>query len=311
MSRLGIITPHYNNFEGLKKLHLNLLEQTDKDWEWVIIDDFSSEIVRRDVRNYFEANKNISILMNNFKSNAATCRNMGVDVLNSKKMVFLDSDDIISKYFVANRSVDIIDFTVFLNCAVISKNSQEQKAFSNIKHNFLNQFLKAKFAWQTTCILWEKSFFIKIGKFNEQLKLLEDIEVSIRALLISSKNTIKLNNEVDFYYLVEPINIKKRTVKKVSQSVERLLYLILKNHNITNLQRTYLSSYYFLLVKYFCRSSNRANLFYLKKTLNLVKSYKIIGFNEYVLGFMVICLFRYKIISFQLLLKINRKLFKK
>lgn len=310
MSNLGIITPHYNNFEGLKNIHTNLLEQTSENWEWIIVDDFSNDFSKQIIENYFKPFNNVKVIFNNFKSNASKCRNIGVDYISTSKIVFLDSDDLISTVFVENRLVDVNDFRVFLNCTIISTKTKEKQPFSTIKNDFFNYFLKSQFPWQTTCVLWDKDFFIKIGRFDERLNILQDVEVSIKALYKSQNYLIDIDNTVDFYYLVEPINTEKRTVKKISEAVEYLIFLICNNYELNNEQLKYLSSYYFLLIKYFCRASKKEDLHYLKKTLKFIKRFKIIDYKSYLMGLCSLKGFQFGIIDFSMLLKINRRLFK-
>ncbi|MGY5352969.1 glycosyltransferase family 2 protein [Wenyingzhuangia sp. IMCC45533] len=312
MNKLGIITPHHNNFKGLEKIYSNLLSQTSPNWEWVIVDDFSDTKTQSKVSKFFVSDNRVTVVLNNFKSSASQCRNMGVDYATADTIVFLDSDDRITETFVENRTVKVEDFTIYLRCMMVSSENGKERPFSNITDKFLDNFLKAKFAWQTTCVLWEKFFLESIGKFNENLELLEDIELSIRALLISEKFKIEKDNELDFYYKVEPINVEKRTVKKINKAVEYLINSLTENYdNLTKQQLGYLSNYYFLLVKYFCRAKNKQDLMYLKRILNLLSVKNIINYREYLYGITLVILFKYNFLSYKHFLNINRLFFKK
>jgi glycosyltransferase involved in cell wall biosynthesis len=311
MQKLGIVTPHYNNLEGVKKIYNSLLNQTSQSWEWVIVDDFSGKLLQDELNEYFKDCLNVFVVNNNFKSNASKCRNIGVDSIKTNNIVFLDSDDLITEDFIKNRLIKVKDFTVYLNCIIISTLTGKQQPFSIIKNDFLDNFLKAKFAWQTSCVLWNKSFLISIGKFNEELKILQDVELSIRSLYLSNDYTVFTENKVDFFYLVEPINTKKRTIKKVSEAVEKLTTSIYSDYILEDYKIRYLSNYYYLLVKYFCKSSyNNKDLFFLKKTLKTIRSNKIINYKKFYIGQLLLVFFSLKIINSSFLLKANRKIFK-
>ncbi|MGB1309406.1 MAG: glycosyltransferase family 2 protein, partial [Oceanihabitans sp.] len=120
---ISIITPHFNDFEGIKQTHACLEKQISNDWEWVIVDDFSSEEVQADLTTYFKNNKhsNIKLVFNNKKTNGSVCRNLGVDHASNRHLVFLDSDDIVSEDFVGNRAVEVEDFVVFKNSNILDE----------------------------------------------------------------------------------------------------------------------------------------------------------------------------------------------
>ena len=53
----------------------------------------------------------------------------------------------------------------------------------------------------------------QLNILEQELKRLQDIELSIRALLLGTNYQV-IDNKVDFFYCVAPIDIKKRPVKE-------------------------------------------------------------------------------------------------
>jgi len=307
---VSIITPHWNDYSGLENLLECFKKQVSNAWEWIIVDDNSESVVKQDLKNFQENNAhlNIKILFNSEKKNASVCRNQGAEIATYNTLVFLDSDDTISSEFVLNRLLEVKEFIVFQNILVVNKTSSTP--YSKIKSDFLNNFLKAKFAWQTTSILFNKQFFISIGGFDQNLKLLQDVEMSIRILLLGNNFEILTNNEVDFFYKVNPIDIKKRTVEKVTDSVNYLIRKATSKFNLSKQQKRKMSSYYFLSVRYFVKSSLPDDKIRLEDCLKTFYEEAIIGLNLYLIGKLLIKCYNWKLISKDQFIKSNRFFFK-
>ncbi len=302
---LSIITPHKDDIEGIKSLKISLKIQTSEKWFWIIVDDGSSIFNKSSLQEITNGVENIKVIYNETNLGPSISRNKGVDSVVSSNMVFLDSDDFISPKFVENRIRVVDDFVVYANLNIVDKERTFERRFSNIKTDFLKSFSMANFPWQTTAILWNKIFFEKIGGFNPNLKLLEDIEVSILALHKSKNHLVLIDNEVDFYYLVKPINYTKRPFFLVKNSVE----LLVKNlcNDSTFPYHKELVNYYFLAVRYFIKDK-KANINDLKNILLLFKNKKIISSKHYYLGCLTFILL--PVLKNNFFLRINRKIFK-
>lgn len=212
MKAISIITPHFNDIKGILNIKECLSAQTSDLWEWIIVDDCSDKEVQEKLKAISDNSEKITVILNNTKTNASFCRNLGADKAKYNKLIFLDADDTILPDFVKNRLVEVKEFTVFQNFRVQRKGGLGY--FKGVMDNFKVNFLRANFGWQTTCVLWDKDFFFKIGKFDANLKLLQDVELVIRAMLEGSNYKIITNNEVDFYYDAPPIDVKKEPWSK-------------------------------------------------------------------------------------------------
>lgn len=307
---ISIITPHFNDFDGIKQTHNCLLKQDSNQWEWIIVDDFSDKDIKELLKEYFKQHdsSNIKLVFNDKKTNASVCRNIGIDTSTFEHLIFLDSDDIISEDFVSNRVIDVEDFVVFKNTNILDEKGNN-KPSPTASSNYLNNFLQAKFIWPITAILWNKEFLIKIGKFNPDLKRLQDIELSIRALFLGTKYKI-IDNKADFFYCVFPIDPKKRTLNLICDSVDYLITSINLNYKLNKNQKNLLKGYYFLCARYFVKSKSKKEIARLHKSLKLFYLNKHISFLSYFYGIIFIRLFKYNIISVTLFMKLNRYFYK-
>jgi len=308
--KISIITPHFNDFEGIKQTHNCLLKQDSDQWEWIIVDDCSDILVRESLKKYFKEHQssNIQLIFNDEKTNGSVCRNNGVDQVANESLVFLDSDDIISEDFVRNRSIKVEDFVVFKNFNILDEKGNNKPA-PTASSNYLDHFLQAKFIWQTTAILWDKSFLIEIGKFNPDLKRLQDIELSIRALILSNNYKV-IDNKVDFFYCVAPIDIKKRPVRVTCESVNYLITNLHVNFKLDTHQRSLMKGYYFWCIRYLYKSKAKDDIIYVKKSLRLFYTNKYFSFYSYLRGLAFLKLYAFNLISGDLFIRLNRYFYK-
>ncbi len=308
--KLSIITPHYQNFEGLKTIYDCLIKQSSNQWEWLIVDDFSDPDLQVSIQGFFESVslQNIHIVFNTIKTNASVCRNIGIDRATHTNLVFLDSDDTISEHFVANRLIEVEEFNVFPHYFI---QNEKGSIFSSqtVASNYLDYFLKAQFIWQTTCVLWNKGFLIDLGKFNANLQRLQDVELAIRSLY-HGKHFKVLDNVPDFYYHVKPIRTRTHFLKTVCVSVQYIITELDSNYQFKEYQKKLLKGYYYLCVKYLHRSGNRTEVNFVKDSLKQFYKKNYIHSFDYIKGSALLFLFKYRLLSDVLFIKFNRYFFK-
>lgn len=308
---ISIVTPHHNNFDGLKGIYTCLLKQTVADWEWVIVDDFSNEETRQNLQDWYgqlEDNR-VKLHFNLQKTNASVCRNRGADHASHTLLVFLDSDDFISETFIENRHIPVQDFVVFGKNAVIDENGKTHEKIPNT-NDYLNSFLSAQFIWPITAILWNKAFFDAIGQFHPSLPRLQDVEIAIRALQISENHQVLKDNQTDFFYHVIPIRKRKHFVKTVCEAVFLFISELLDVSKLDTYQKSLLKGYYYLCTRYLERSGEVVGTVLVRKNLNLFYKKKYIGFSHYMLGRLFLQCYTNRLISGTLFLKLNRYIFK-
>lgn len=307
---LSIVTPHKDNLEGLRTIFNSLKGQTSDLWEWIIVDDCSDASVVALLKNFEKelSDDKVRVIFNERSRNASVCRNLGADSARFTNLVFLDSDDFITDKFVSNRNISVKETVYFTNIITIDQKGHQQK-FSNITGDYLTNYLKGKFAWQTTGILWNKFYFDKIGKFDDNFPLLQDVEVSIRALKLNS-TIITTNPEPDFFYYIQSIDIKKRNFGKVCLAVNLLLDKIYSDVSFSRKQLKYIRAYYFLAIRYFCRTKEYDKVALLHQLLKKLYQNKSISFKEYLFGKLIVFCFTNKVLGDKLFLKYNRYFFK-
>lgn len=140
---ISILTPTYNRAYTLKRAYESLIRQTMKDFEWIIVDDGSSDNTK-DLVNEFIAEGLISIKYF-YKENGGkhTALNYGIKKIKSSYVLILDSDDYLKddcieivinswKKYDKNKKIGCLSFLrVFPNEETIGKKYKDTEIISN------------------------------------------------------------------------------------------------------------------------------------------------------------------------------------
>ena len=181
-----IVTPVFNRPEVVCATIESVLKQTFHNWEYLIIDDLSTDNTWEVIAEYAKKNERINALKRNRSPKGAqTCRNIGVQHSRGKYILFLDSDDILMPFCLKQR-YDFVKTHPYTDFAVFPKN----KIKSHEANNLLISFLSYKLLWQIMDPLWSKSFLNQIGGFDERIPRFQDVELSIKALLHDNVNLV-------------------------------------------------------------------------------------------------------------------------
>lgn len=130
---LTIFTPTYNRANTLTRLYESIKGQTQKNFEWLIIDDGSNDNTQQIVENFI-SKKEIKIrYMKQQNSGKQAAWNKAVNEAKGKYFCNVDSDDILyDKYVIENLFNNYVKFlnenTVALRCLAISIKSKKPSA---------------------------------------------------------------------------------------------------------------------------------------------------------------------------------------
>lgn len=93
MEKVSIITPCYNGEKFIEETSKSVIGQTHKNWEWIIIDDCSTDNSREVLDNLARKESRIKIILQKSNGGAAIARNTGLEAATGDYITFLDSDD--------------------------------------------------------------------------------------------------------------------------------------------------------------------------------------------------------------------------
>lgn len=91
--KITVFTPIYNRAYNLKNLYNSLLSQTYKDFEWIIVDDGSSDNANEQVKEFQAENKIVITYFWQINKGKHFAINKGVSMAKGELFFILDSDD--------------------------------------------------------------------------------------------------------------------------------------------------------------------------------------------------------------------------
>lgn len=95
MCKVSIITSVYNTEEYLKKSFDSVLNQTFKDFEFIVINNGSTDNSMAIIDEYMRKDKRIKLINNETNKFLSEARNQALDIANGKYIYVVDSDDYI------------------------------------------------------------------------------------------------------------------------------------------------------------------------------------------------------------------------
>ena len=171
---ITIIIPLFNSQNVLKDTLDSVLAQTYKDWECLIIDDGSTDNSVQIAKEFQKTDKRIkfhSRLHYTKPKGVSSCRNIGIENAKGKFVIFLDSDDILSKDCLKNRieffrDSSNIDFAVFCMGSFNEVIGDNTFLWNKFEGNLVKRFLSHDLPWALPSILWNKSSLEMLNGFD-------------------------------------------------------------------------------------------------------------------------------------------------
>ena len=91
---VSIITPAYKCYSTIKDTFESVVNQSFKEWEWLIIEDCSDDGTFEYIKQLTSCDKRIILFKTEHNSGAAVARNVGIKNAKGKYIAFLDADDL-------------------------------------------------------------------------------------------------------------------------------------------------------------------------------------------------------------------------
>ncbi|PKP14382.1 MAG: glycosyl transferase [Bacteroidetes bacterium HGW-Bacteroidetes-3] len=111
---VSIITACYNAADFIEETIQSVQNQYFTNWEWFIVDDFSTDNSVSIIAEYAKNDARIKLLPLKKNSGAAIARNMGIALTKGNYMTFIDADDVWKPQFLAENVARISKTEGFL-----------------------------------------------------------------------------------------------------------------------------------------------------------------------------------------------------
>jgi glycosyltransferase involved in cell wall biosynthesis len=218
MPKISVVIPLYNKGFIISETLQSVIAQTFTDFEIIIINDGStdnsfeiaSQFVDERIRLYNQENKGVS-----------QTRNTGIEYANGELIAFLDADDIWYPNHLEELHQLYIDFP---NCGIYCNRYQiktTSKHIQKINFNGINATYRGivsnyfysnkpyRIAW-TSALMAERRILIKLGGFNKNVEVVEDIELWTKIAILYP---VAISNKITATYNFNtPNSLTKRKI---------------------------------------------------------------------------------------------------
>jgi glycosyltransferase involved in cell wall biosynthesis len=215
-SVVSIITPSFNRADIVHETAQSIFNQTYPHWEWVIVDDGSTDNSLEVLQQFAAKDERVKILQRNRDpKGACTCRNIAVENCKGDYVLFLDTDDLLASFCLEQRVKAAAenpdcDFVIF-PMLLFKNHPDDLQLLWNINNDDddIDRILSGDPVCQGTGPLWKKSSFVRVGMWSEQLLLWQDIELHLRSLLMGVKYTKRFDLEPDIFLRVSDVSLSR------------------------------------------------------------------------------------------------------
>lgn len=206
---VSVIIPHFNRADLLTATVTSVREQSYPHWEALIIDDGSDLLCRNQVKALAGLDHRFRLLERDRQPKGAnTCRNIGVKEARGDYLVFLDSDDLLAPFCLAQRVKEIqnrheCDYVIF-QVEKFRHVPGDTGLTWNItnEEDHLTRFLRLDSVWHTTGPIWRKEAVQKLNGFDERLTCLQDVDIHVRALAAGLGYCLCFDHPADSAYRI-------------------------------------------------------------------------------------------------------------
>jgi glycosyltransferase involved in cell wall biosynthesis len=221
---VSVIMPTYNHAKFIGKAIDSVLNQTYKNLELIVIDNYSEDDTEKIVDSY-EDNRITCLKFRNTGIIAAS-RNHGIKHSNGEYIAFLDSDDLwvpeklekqIKLFQISNETAMVYTRYKTIKDGTISNNIFPEDGRYKSGNIFESLYLRSFVACSSVMV--KRSVLDQVGLFSTDPDLIA-IEDTDLWLKIALKNTIKCTNDLPLLlYRIQPQGISYGYIQKLRRSL--------------------------------------------------------------------------------------------
>lgn len=188
--KLSIITINYNNRDGLRKTIESVVDQTYKDFEYIIIDGGSTDGSVDVIKEYADK---IDYWVSEPDRGCYHAMNKGVKVASGEYVIFMNSgdkfytNDVVDTFVKENPIEDVLCGDMFLSLGCVNNVPTELTFRYFYEGNLPHQ----------ACFI--KTSLQKKYPYNENLKIVSDYEFFLRILILDNGTFRKINKIISYF----------------------------------------------------------------------------------------------------------------
>jgi len=210
MTKLSIITINYNNASGLRKTIESVLNQSSKDFEYIVIDGASTD-ASVDVIKEFE--DKITYWISEPDNGIYNAMNKGIHIAKGEYCQFLNSGDYLAANDVTEKMLENMP-----KCSILYGNMLKLMPGGKILYNKENNvdsfftFYRGTLNHSSAYIM--RNLFEKYGYYDEKLKIVSDWKFYLTAIGIHNELVVYRNIDVNFFDMNGISNTNSSLIKE-------------------------------------------------------------------------------------------------
>lgn len=195
MKKISIITINYNNLDGLKRTVESVVNQTWKEFEYIVIDggstDGSTEYIKTQ-------SANIDYWVSEPDTGIYNAMNKGIAKATGEYLLFLNSGDhFYSNNVLLENHTKISDYDlIYFNLNVVVGETSYIKTYTDSLS--FSYFVKDTLPHQATFI--RANLFNRVGMYDESLKIISDWKFFMECIFKFNATFIKIDTVLSTFY---------------------------------------------------------------------------------------------------------------
>jgi glycosyltransferase involved in cell wall biosynthesis len=197
MPKLSIITINYNNLEGLKKTVDSVVNQTWKEFEYILIDGGSTDGSAAFIESQSE---HIDYWVSESDKGIYNAMNKGIKVATGEYVLFINSGDHLFNNTVVKSAEQYLvsHDIIYFNLQIIAENNDKAIHSLPDELKFSDFFIDS---WPHPSTFTKRELFDKVGLYDENLKIFSDWKFMIMALFKHQCSYLKVDETFSAFYL--------------------------------------------------------------------------------------------------------------
>lgn len=225
---MSVITINFNNADGLKKTLESVVNQTWKNFEYLVIDGGSTDGAQKIIEHYKDK---IDYSVSEKDKGIYNAMNKGILQAKGKYLLFINSGDCLMDDDVLENARGSLSSDSSFVCGNLYFEIDGQSIVKEHPEQMTFSYLVSKTVYHPSTFI-KKELFNKYGLYNEENKIVSDWEFFFKALGINGETYLKLNQIITNFDMtgVSSMNTEKVKAEKQNAFKKHLPY-IFNNEN--------------------------------------------------------------------------------
>ncbi|WP_214225529.1 glycosyltransferase [Pedobacter sp. B4-66] len=245
---VSVLMSVYNAEIYLEKAIKSILTQTFTEFEFIVIDDGSTDRSVEICKRFAAEDTRIVFMQNRTNMGLAAALNKGITIAKGTYIARQDADDCSAinrlevqlKYALDNQDTDLIgsnSFVIDINDNIV----YEDRSYASIK-DFKNALLNRKAIFPHGSAFLKKEKLIDVGLYDARFYYVQDGEFWLR--LISEGAKVHVINKPLYFYRTAPVaSTKSLHAKDLFNKVLRMKYAENKNADVVDLELEHIKTF--------------------------------------------------------------------